>query len=376
LQVLYEQLLPILHLALSKGLRVLIHCNAGLNRSGALVIAYLMRYRSICLRDAFALLWLARGGDKDVVRNTYFQAWLEELEGKLFTTSKRSLMFRADRPEYTEGPGWATADKLLPPRQTKGKLEWPAASIGPCDVVEPPEETSDRVESRVVMKDESGNTVVFKFQRNGLTITRPDQLLPSWYITPCAGVQPEDSALDNRLAEQVGENGDDDLAAGCASGEQKEEEQWACNQCTLLNAATLTRCATCDASKTYKREVEGAHSRCPAWCQKREEGYAVHPYQFNHAVEYKGQHQNVKGMQVVGTSIPEGAKFAVMGGVWKCPRCFKFEYGGKPARLVFARCMVVRMRGEGCDVHLVYFCAGMLVKCPAVEVRSGIWTAS
>ncbi|AAS51675.1 ADL245Wp [Eremothecium gossypii ATCC 10895] len=78
-----EELTALIHTALCDGKRVLVHCQCGVSRSASLIVAYIMRYRSMPLNDAYNYL---KNVAKDISPNMslIFQLmeWGEQLKSK------------------------------------------------------------------------------------------------------------------------------------------------------------------------------------------------------------------------------------------------------------------------------------------------------
>lgn len=64
------------HAFMDKG-NVLVHCNAGVSRSGAIVVSYVMKNKGLSYDDALAFL---REKRKKVTPNTAFEKQLREWE--------------------------------------------------------------------------------------------------------------------------------------------------------------------------------------------------------------------------------------------------------------------------------------------------------
>ncbi|AGO11545.1 AaceriADL245Wp [[Ashbya] aceris (nom. inval.)] len=78
-----EEITALIHSAICEGKRVLVHCQCGVSRSASLIVAYIMRYRSMPLNEAYNYL---KNVAKDISPNMslIFQLmeWGEQLKSK------------------------------------------------------------------------------------------------------------------------------------------------------------------------------------------------------------------------------------------------------------------------------------------------------
>ncbi|KAB7506955.1 Dual specificity protein phosphatase 19 [Armadillidium nasatum] len=76
----FDECCDFIHFAILSGGRVLVHCNAGVSRSASIVIAYLMKYNSMTLDNAFAFVKQKRSFIKP---NEGFVRQLKEYEQRI-----------------------------------------------------------------------------------------------------------------------------------------------------------------------------------------------------------------------------------------------------------------------------------------------------
>ncbi|TPX67802.1 hypothetical protein CcCBS67573_g07388 [Chytriomyces confervae] len=87
----FDEALEFISSALQQGGRVLVHCEAGISRSSTIVIAFLMRSKSMTVRDA---LTLVQSRKNNIGPNKSFYSQLLQYEANLFHNSVPSLSVR------------------------------------------------------------------------------------------------------------------------------------------------------------------------------------------------------------------------------------------------------------------------------------------
>ena len=104
-----------------KSARVLIHCQHGQSRSGALTVAYVMKSRKVSLKEAFEIVATGR---PCLQVNVSFIGQLQQFEKDLFGNRSPTLSHRE-----AEDRGWCKAFFALKERDAKlelvGDTRWP-----------------------------------------------------------------------------------------------------------------------------------------------------------------------------------------------------------------------------------------------------------
>ena len=105
LEIARTDIIPLLLRAGEQDLRVLVHCQAGRSRSGAMIALMLMS-RGICLRDAWTIMWLARGAGRPPLKHQpTLMAYLQEVENARFTNPSFPPQSRLrSGTKHTAGP--------------------------------------------------------------------------------------------------------------------------------------------------------------------------------------------------------------------------------------------------------------------------------
>ncbi|KAH7463221.1 hypothetical protein PRIC1_001916 [Phytophthora ramorum] len=140
--------------------RILVHCNKGVSRSSSMVVAYLMKLRSMSFEQALAFVVERRAIANP---NESFRRQLEEYERRLKRTVPKDKGARAVR-----GPA---GPQLPPTPASDGNDEAAAASIGPQ--LPPHLMRARKVESEPASDDSNGDSVTLQKEEEEKVVIGP-----------------------------------------------------------------------------------------------------------------------------------------------------------------------------------------------------------
>uniref|UniRef100_H3H273 protein-tyrosine-phosphatase n=1 Tax=Phytophthora ramorum TaxID=164328 RepID=H3H273_PHYRM len=142
------------------GVWILVHCNKGVSRSSSMVVAYLMKLRSMSFEQALAFVVERRAIANP---NESFRRQLEEYERRLKRTVPKDKGARAVR-----GPA---GPQLPPTPASDGNDEAAAASIGPQ--LPPHLMRARKVESEPASDDSNGDSVTLQKEEEEKVVIGP-----------------------------------------------------------------------------------------------------------------------------------------------------------------------------------------------------------
>ncbi|KAH7492632.1 hypothetical protein PRIC2_014951 [Phytophthora ramorum] len=140
--------------------RILVHCNKGVSRSSSMVVAYLMKLRSMSFEQALAFVVERRAIANP---NESFRRQLEEYERRLKRTVPKDKGARAVR-----GPA---GPQLPPTPASDGNDEAAAASIGPQ--LPPHLMRARKVEPEPASDDSNGDSVTLQKEEEEKVVIGP-----------------------------------------------------------------------------------------------------------------------------------------------------------------------------------------------------------